>query len=212
MSDSRPSTERFRTSSTTPTSTRRRARTPTSATSIPTSATWRSASIARSDGHPGDVVQRAAGALHVQELPGGRVRTSSSPRWGSRTPASDDEGGMVIPGSLLTRLNPLKELDAEGRKEFAQPYRDAAGAARQPRRPPHGHGRAGHPVRGQLRGAARHRGRVRGRLRRALRQPRRAQPLPRHGVGLQLRGPAVHAAVHLVRRSRAARASCSTRS
>ena len=34
--------------------------------------------------------------------------------------ASDDEGGQVIPGSLLTRLNPLKELDAEGRKEFAR--------------------------------------------------------------------------------------------
>jgi predicted TIM-barrel fold metal-dependent hydrolase len=38
--------------------------------------------------------------------------------------ASDDEGGQVIPGSLLTRLNPLKELDAEGRKEFARKYRE----------------------------------------------------------------------------------------
>jgi predicted TIM-barrel fold metal-dependent hydrolase len=37
--------------------------------------------------------------------------------------ASDDEGGMVIPGSLLTRLNPLKELDEEGRKEFVRRYR-----------------------------------------------------------------------------------------
>src|SRR5262245_3244479 len=37
--------------------------------------------------------------------------------------ASDDEGGQVIPGSLLTRLNPLKDLDAEGRKEFARKYR-----------------------------------------------------------------------------------------
>jgi predicted TIM-barrel fold metal-dependent hydrolase len=37
--------------------------------------------------------------------------------------ASDDEGGMVIPGSLLTRLNPLKDLDEEGRKEFARRYR-----------------------------------------------------------------------------------------
>ena len=37
--------------------------------------------------------------------------------------ASDEEGGMVVPGSLLTRLNPLKELDAEGRKEFARKYR-----------------------------------------------------------------------------------------
>jgi predicted TIM-barrel fold metal-dependent hydrolase len=31
--------------------------------------------------------------------------------------------GMVIPGSLLTRLNPLKDLDPEGRKEFTQRYR-----------------------------------------------------------------------------------------
>jgi predicted TIM-barrel fold metal-dependent hydrolase len=37
--------------------------------------------------------------------------------------ASDEEGGMVVPGSLLTRLNPLKSLDAEGRKEFAKKYR-----------------------------------------------------------------------------------------
>jgi predicted TIM-barrel fold metal-dependent hydrolase len=32
-------------------------------------------------------------------------------------------GGTVIPGSLLNRLNPLKSLDADGRKEFAQRYR-----------------------------------------------------------------------------------------
>jgi predicted TIM-barrel fold metal-dependent hydrolase len=30
---------------------------------------------------------------------------------------------MVIPGSLLTKLNPLKDLDAEGRKEFVAKYR-----------------------------------------------------------------------------------------
>jgi predicted TIM-barrel fold metal-dependent hydrolase len=34
------------------------------------------------------------------------------------------DGGQVIPGSLLTRLNPLKDLDAEGRKEFARHYRE----------------------------------------------------------------------------------------
>jgi len=34
------------------------------------------------------------------------------------------EGGQVIPGSLLTRLNPLKDLDADGRKEFARRYRE----------------------------------------------------------------------------------------
>ncbi len=33
------------------------------------------------------------------------------------------DGGQVIPGSLLNRLNPLKDLDAEGRKEFAKKYR-----------------------------------------------------------------------------------------
>jgi predicted TIM-barrel fold metal-dependent hydrolase len=38
--------------------------------------------------------------------------------------ASDEMGGQVIPGSLLTRLNPLKDLDADGRKEFARRYRD----------------------------------------------------------------------------------------
>jgi predicted TIM-barrel fold metal-dependent hydrolase len=37
--------------------------------------------------------------------------------------SSDELGGMVIPGSLLTRLNPLKELDADGRREFAKRYR-----------------------------------------------------------------------------------------
>ena len=34
--------------------------------------------------------------------------------------SSDDVGGQVIPGSLLNKLNPLKELDAEGRREFAR--------------------------------------------------------------------------------------------
>jgi predicted TIM-barrel fold metal-dependent hydrolase len=38
--------------------------------------------------------------------------------------ASDEAGGAVIPGSLLTKLNPLKGLDAEGRREFAQRYRE----------------------------------------------------------------------------------------
>ena len=46
--------------------------------------------------------------------------------------ASDDMGGQVIPGSLLTRLNPLKGLDAEGRKEFAAPLPRAAAPTRQP--------------------------------------------------------------------------------
>jgi len=38
---------------------------------------------------------------------------------------TDDAMGspMVVPGSLLNRLNPLKGLDAEGRREFAERYR-----------------------------------------------------------------------------------------
>ncbi|HEX5588352.1 MAG TPA: amidohydrolase family protein [Acidimicrobiia bacterium] len=36
---------------------------------------------------------------------------------------SEEMGGAPVPGSLLTRLNPLKDLDAEGRKEFARKYR-----------------------------------------------------------------------------------------
>ncbi len=38
--------------------------------------------------------------------------------------SSDEAGGQVIPGSLLTKLNPLKGLDADGRREFAQRYRE----------------------------------------------------------------------------------------
>ena len=38
--------------------------------------------------------------------------------------ASDDMGGGVVPGSLLTRLNPLRGLDADGRKEFVRKYRE----------------------------------------------------------------------------------------
>jgi predicted TIM-barrel fold metal-dependent hydrolase len=41
---------------------------------------------------------------------------------GVKDSGSSDEG-QVIPGSLLNRLNPLKDLDAEGRKEFAKKYR-----------------------------------------------------------------------------------------
>jgi len=38
--------------------------------------------------------------------------------------ASEEAGGQVIPGSLLTKLNPLKGLDAEGRRDFAARYRE----------------------------------------------------------------------------------------
>jgi predicted TIM-barrel fold metal-dependent hydrolase len=43
---------------------------------------------------------------------------------GSESGDTDDRGGRVIPGSLLTKLNPLKGLDAEGRKDFAARYRE----------------------------------------------------------------------------------------
>ena len=35
-----------------------------------------------------------------------------------------DEEGFRVPGSLLGKLNPLKGLDAEGRREFARKYRE----------------------------------------------------------------------------------------
>jgi len=41
---------------------------------------------------------------------------------GSETGEAGTTAG-VIPGSLLTKLNPLKGLDAEGRREFAKKYR-----------------------------------------------------------------------------------------
>jgi predicted TIM-barrel fold metal-dependent hydrolase len=37
--------------------------------------------------------------------------------------AADRDIAAVVPGSLLNRLNPLKSLDAEGRREFAERYR-----------------------------------------------------------------------------------------
>ena len=37
--------------------------------------------------------------------------------------SSDEMGGAPIPGSLLTRLNPLKDLDADGRRDFVKKYR-----------------------------------------------------------------------------------------
>ncbi|MGE0881789.1 MAG: amidohydrolase family protein [Acidimicrobiia bacterium] len=44
---------------------------------------------------------------------------------GAGTTEDEDERNVarVIPGSLLNRLNPLKSLDEEGRKEFARQYR-----------------------------------------------------------------------------------------
>lgn len=43
----------------------------------------------------------------------------------SGTDEADSDGGpTVIPGSLLTKLNPLKDLDADGRREFVARYRE----------------------------------------------------------------------------------------
>ena len=36
----------------------------------------------------------------------------------------DSGGPRLLPGSLLNRLNPLRSLDAEGRRDFAQRYRE----------------------------------------------------------------------------------------
>ena len=116
--------------------------------------------------------------------------------------SSDDEGGQVIPGSLLNRLNPLKDLDAEGRKDFAKQYRAMQEQLDNPADRLTVMDSQGIECRGELRDPSGHRGRVRRRLRRPLCQPRRVEPLPRHRVGIQLREPSLHAAVHLVRRSR----------
>ena len=96
----------------------------TSSTSTPTSATWRSAChpVAASDrrqllynGRPARFTFKnfqVVGSNEQLDEVGVKDRGSS-----------DEEGGQVIPGSLLNRLNPLKDLDAEGRKEFAKKYR-----------------------------------------------------------------------------------------
>jgi len=38
--------------------------------------------------------------------------------------STEGQAGAVVPGSLLNRLNPLKSLDAEGRREFVKKYRE----------------------------------------------------------------------------------------
>ena len=76
------------------------------------------------------------------------------------------------PGSLLNRLNPLQDARRSGPQGVRAAVPRAAGAPRQPGRPPRGDGRPGRGVRGELRRAAGYRGGVRGRLRRALREPR----------------------------------------
>jgi predicted TIM-barrel fold metal-dependent hydrolase len=45
---------------------------------------------------------------------------------GVRGAGADDgtDRGTAVPGSLLNRLNPLKGLDADGRREFARKYRE----------------------------------------------------------------------------------------
>ena len=182
----------------------------TRSTSTPTSATWRSgchrvaATIAASCSYNGRPARFTFKNFQVvgsnEQLDEVGVKDSGS---------SDDEGGQVIPGSLLNRLNPLKDLDAEGRKEFAQKYRAMQEQLDNPADRLTVMDSQGIQCAVNFATLPGHRGGVRRRLRRPLRQPHRAQPLPRHRVGIQLRGPAVHAAVHLVRRSRrrAARSS-----
>ena len=111
----RPTPRSFPTSSTTPTSTPRRRRARTRSTSTPTRRTWRSA------------WRPAAANDRRQLLYNGRPARFTFKNFqvvGSNEQlaevgvkdlgASDDEGGQVIPGSLLTRLNPLKDSTPKG--------------------------------------------------------------------------------------------------
>ena len=138
--------------------------------------------------------------------------TSSLPRSASRTSAHRTTGRPGHPGLAAHAAEPAEGSRRRRPQGFRQALPRAAAATRQPGRPARGDGRAGHPVRGELRGDPGHRGRVRRRLRRPLREPGRAQPLPRHRVGIQLRTAAVHPTVHLVRRSRRRARCCSKRS
>ena len=160
---------------------------------------------------PAAALQRPTGPVHVQELPGRRFQRAArrARREGQRLVRRGRRSGD--PRLAAQPAQPAEGPRRRGSQGVRQEVPRDAGAARQPRRPPHGDGLAGHRGGGELRHAPRHRGGVRRRLRRPLREPHRAEPLPRHRVGLQLREPAVHAAVHLVRRSRSrARSSSKT--
>ncbi len=109
---------------------------------------------------------------------------------------------MVIPGSLLTRLNPLKELDAEGRKEFAQRYRALQEQLDNPADRLMVMDAQGIQCAVNFATLPGIEVEFEDDFDGLYANLDRAQPVPRHRVGLQLRGPPVHAAVHLLRRSR----------
>ena len=123
--------------------------------------------------------------------------------------ASDEEGGHGDPRFAAHPAQPAEGTRRRRAQGLRQEVPRHAGATRQSGRPARRDGLAGHRGGGELRHAAGHRGGVRRRLRRPLREPHRAEPLPRHRVGLQLREPALHPAVHLLRRSRRG-AGCSS--
>ena len=98
--------------------------------------------------------------------PGGSTRRR---RIGSR---------VRVPGMLLTRLNPLKDLTDEERRGVHRGLPQQGRGVRQPRPAPRVDGRAGHRQGAHVPGrGARHRVRVRRQHRRAVRQHPRLQPL-----------------------------------
>ena len=118
------------------------------------------------------------------DVPGARRRTS---------PNAD--AGSAMPGMLLNRLNPLKGLSDDERKDLIARVPRAAGGLRQPRRAARADGRPGHRQGADVPGErARHRVRVRRRPRRAVRQHPRLQPLDPRGDRVRVPGPHVPAA------------------
>ena len=112
-------------------STRRRPVTPTSGTSIRISGTWRSVPSKLDDGTWDQVYNgrsrkwraknfQVVGSAEVLADVGVKGAGAEADIGGQRGP---NRGAAPIPGSLLTKLNPLKSLDAEGRREFAEKYR-----------------------------------------------------------------------------------------
>ena len=71
-----------------------------------------------------DALQRPARPLHAKnfQVVGSNEQLEDVRRQGPRRLRGAGRPGD--PGSLLTRLNPLKDLDADGRRDFAKKYRE----------------------------------------------------------------------------------------